>query len=75
MSKSSDLVVILLLQFDLGLLELVDLVANHLHFLDLGANLAFDLIGASALVLELCSELFKNPWRKKYEALNRGDKR
>ena len=59
MSQQPDLVVVLLFQLDLGLLELVDLVSNHLHLTDLVANLTLNLFGTSALVFELGSEGIK----------------
>ena len=55
-TQQSDLVVVLLLEFDLSLFELVDLVSNHLHLLDLVADLTLNLFRASALVFELGSE-------------------
>lgn len=57
--QQPELVVVLLLQLDLSLLELVDLVSNHLHLLDLVGNLALNLFGASALVIELGSKRIK----------------
>jgi hypothetical protein len=58
-SQQSELIVVLLLQLDLSLFELVDLVSNHLHLLDLVCNLALNLFGASALVFELGSQRIK----------------
>ena len=55
-SQQADLVIVLLLQLNLSLLELVDLVSYHLHLLDLVANLALDLFGASSLALKLRPE-------------------
>jgi hypothetical protein len=54
-SQRPELVIILLLQLDLGLFKLVDLVSNHLHLLDLAANLTLNLLGASILVFEFGS--------------------
>ena len=55
MSQRPELVIILLLQLDLGLFELVDLVSDHLHLLDLAANLTLNLLGASILIFEFGS--------------------
>ena len=52
-SQQPDLVVVLLLELDLSLLELVDLVSNHLHLLNLIANLTLNLLRASGLGFEL----------------------
>jgi hypothetical protein len=59
MSQQPDLVVVILLQLDLRLLELIDLVSNHLHLLDLVGYLALDLLRASALAVEFGSERLK----------------
>jgi hypothetical protein len=58
-SQRPELVIILLLQLDLGLFKLVDLVSNHLHLLDLAANLTLNLLGASILVFEFGSQRLK----------------
>ena len=55
-SQQPDLIVVLLLQLDLSLLELVDLVSNHLHLLNLIANLTLNLFRASGLGFELRPE-------------------
>lgn len=59
MSQRPELVIILLFQFNLGLFELVNLVSNHLHLLDLAANLTLNLLGASILVFEFGSQRLK----------------
>jgi hypothetical protein len=59
MSQQPELVFVLLLQLDLRLFELIDLVSNHLHLLDLVGNLALDLLGASALAVEFGSKRLK----------------
>lgn len=55
-SQQPDLVVVVLLQLDLSLLELVDLVSNHLHLLNLIANLTLNLFRAPGLSFELRPE-------------------
>lgn len=58
MSQQPDFVFRILLHFDRGLFELIHFVPDHLHFLDLSADLTFDLVGSSALIFELRSKLF-----------------
>jgi hypothetical protein len=55
-SQHPELVIVLLLQLDLGLFKLVDFVSNHLHLLDLAANLTLNLLRASVLVFEFGSQ-------------------
>ena len=58
-SQHPELVIVLLLQLDLGLFKLVDLVSNHLHLLNLAANLTLNLLGASVLVFKFGSQRIK----------------
>jgi hypothetical protein len=54
--KHSDLSLVVLLHFQLILLELVNLVADELHLLDLLGDLVFHLFGGAVLIVELGSE-------------------
>ncbi len=53
MPKHSNLSLVVLFHFQLVLLELVDLVANEFHLLDLLRHLALHLFRGATLVVEL----------------------
>ena len=55
-SKHSDLSLVVLLHLQLVLFELVDLVTDEFHLLDLLCDLALDLFRGAALIVELGSE-------------------
>ena len=55
-SKHSDLSLVVLLHFELVLLELVYFVSNKFHLLDLLGDLAFDLFRRPTLTVELGAE-------------------
>ena len=56
MPEHADLSLVVLFHLQLVLLELVHLVANQFHLLDLLRNLAFDLFRRSTLVVEFGSK-------------------
>lgn len=58
MSQHTNLLLVFLFHFELILLELVYLVANELHLLNLLGDLRFHGFGASILILEFRSQLF-----------------
>jgi hypothetical protein len=59
MAQDSDFVLVVGLHFDLRLLELVDLLPNHLHFLKLTSQLVFKFPSAPRLVVKFLAQLLQ----------------
>lgn len=60
MAQSANLVLVVLLDLQLVLFQLIDLVPNELHLLDLLGNLALKLLRAAILIVELCAQGIKD---------------